>query len=609
MIKQPFLPLKFYNELEEQQFRVLRGSIDANLYTLTEDQIFLPPFQIKRVSRANLITTFDLINFDDGTTYDLTPYMTYDRLDIVTADEDNITYDWIICNRFPIRYFTQPDGFYYLEISDDEETWYSEVFRLCDLYTNLVNNFTNSGLDGFSDAASGHSMLVKACESTGNGGGFYSNEFEVIAYEQYELFVLDVIGTLGACGTAVFGDDISWSMRESGLGVITDFHTSSEGINHIILTPTKTCTARLWAQWFLAGAQVGWQDFYIFLYNRRLDEYTMIEWGSEKNFCGILYNDDVSETYRNFDFYNHIKVPKANVILPTYEVDEEANENDEGEQAFLIQTLKKFYTLRLAGGHHMTDALALTRLHEDIEVILETGEILDICEFSMENSPITDYCERIELKFREAGCSVDSCDDIEVTECCCPTVENVLDYNAGGVGALPACGAGTDGDRYLALAAVPIYIYECVNGVGWGRVTDEEVLGNCVYDEDADASETYKQYWFWDENGAPATWWFIAQLSSVTDNTDGTATLNIGACQSGDDSDTRYFPCPVYIQAEYDPGTGFEPIGQAVLSDVADADGITVECGAGNFDFRIRYFTHNCELSYDGDINQTITDV
>jgi len=65
----------------------------------------------------------------------------------------------------------------------------------------------------------------------------------------------------------------------------------------------------------------------------------------------------------------------------------------------------------------------------------------------------------------------------------------------------------------------------------------------------------------------------------------------------------------VWVQAQIDDGGGWDDIGEPVSSIVFDSDGITVNSGVGNFDFRVRYLIHNCIDTYDGDINQTITAV
>lgn len=606
MIKQPLLPLKWYNEQTEQQFINLMNTTGKDRLILRTDTIMLLPFQIKRDDRGDAVTQWDLVNYDTG----IVANMNTGYLDIVSATENEVTYNWIVMDPRP-TYPERAVGFFYYIVSDGIETWYSEVFEVCDLFANLYTDtiFVNPAAGGFDSSSASYSnkrAYLKLCENTANGAVICSKNFDVIYNEPLDLYVYATIGTLGGCGFAAYGDDLKYELREydaagGSVAAISNTVTGVEGAKCDQLIPTKTCTASLYI--YLDNTEQCWQDIRIYLWPRKLANHTIMNWYDDINFCDIIYNNntDVDEC----DFYNYLILPNTAIFNPTYAIDEDSVESDEKEAYPLIQSAQKFYKMEFAGGHYLSDAMSIVRLHNDIKFYLSTGEILYICDFAMNNTPINDYCELIELTFREAACAKTSCEDLTVDECCCPNVENVLDYVAG---ALPACGAPQTGDRYLHLNALPIYIEEC-DGAAWQRQTDEEVIGNCVYDEDADASETYKQYWYWNGNGAPPTWWYMANLATVTDNTDGTATLNIGACQNVYPDDIDYFPCPITIQAEYDPGTGFEEIGDPVSGYVANNDGITVTTGAGNFDFRIRYYMHNCDLSYSGDVNQNITDV
>lgn len=601
MIKQPFLPLKWYNELEEQQFRKLRRTT-KDFYVLRTDTIINIPFQIKRVNRGAAVIQWDLVNYDDGTVTNLnTGYL---EIKIAT-DGDGTIWNFIIKKARPI-WPAMPEGFHYFIVSDGYETWYSEVFEVCDLLTNPIAAFYNDAtypFDTLTTAKTSKRILLKLCENTGNVAIAYSNQiYNIIYNEPVDVYVVATLGTLG-CAYGSFGDNLDCSLYEFGTrNKISETVEIEEGVNCFQLTPTKTCDASLVFE--LANGEFCWQDLRVWVFFSKLDSHIIMRYNNSKNFCDIIYNDENNDDYCDYEEY--IYFHEAITMEPSYEVEEESAEYPNKELVPLIQAARKYYKMKFPGGHHMSDAMSIVRLHDDIKFYLPTGEILDICDFIMENSYFNDACETIELTFRELPCVRTACEDLVVDDCCCPTQEDVLDYVAGGVGALPACGPGTDGDRYLVLVAGFILLYECDNGgAGWTHMTGEEEDGNCIYDLDGDASDTYNQYYYWDGSD----WRLIAELTLVTDNTDGTATLNVNGCQCLYPDDAYYFPCPITIQAEYKNGGVWQEIGDPVDSYDAITDGITVETGVGNFDFRIRYYTHNCDFSYHGDINQTITDV
>jgi len=578
MIKQPFLPLKFYNELDEQQYRKLMDNMGAEWTRLIGDTEKFPPFQIKRETRPNLVSQFDLVNYDDGTV----TAKSVDNLDIKSASIEGTTYDWIVYDGFP---FTAElsTGAYYIIISDDIETWYSEVFEVCDLYQNPLTTFTNNGFNGMTSAVAAKYINLRVCESTANGAEAYSNTFEIIYNEPFDLMVDPRIGTLG-CGTAVWGDGCKFELREDVTGTVVSNTAQTTGEDVFLCTqllPTKTCTARLYV--YLDNTEVAWQNNIIWLWPKKLNNYTLIEWYDDINFCDIIYTDTIGDD--DCQYINKLFISRANDILPSYETEEDATETDEKEQAFMMQVAKKFHTIKLSGGHHLSDALSIVRMHENINIYLDTGEVLDVCEFTMENSAVTDYCELMTLTFREEGCAKSGCDDYTLTECCCPNLENVIDdTTVPGLPAQPCC----NGDRYIALFAPSIYyIYES-DGAAWNRQTDEEVANACVY------HETNAVHWFW--NGTTFT--PLLQFVSVIDNADGTATLTLNC-----PTPLVSWTCTFYVVAIVDGVV----TGQPVDNVEANTNGVTVTTGAGNFDFQLKLFTHNCEIEESGVINQTIT--
>ena len=590
MIKQPYQVIKWYNGNGEQQFFKLQGN-EKN-WNIPKYHLYMPPsFVIKRDTRGHLVSSWYLRNLEGTVNFDMTDtnnniYFWGETFDIQTSGD----YDYLCWERFPLwdNNGILTPGYYYYELSDGIETWYSEIFELCDFWDHLANNSTNGvpswGTQHIPTDEPGCLELILIEAPAGNGATNYTNDFEVVYNEKLRLFIYDDF----TAGT----DAIDVWLEESATGtVISDTYDITDGVNDFTLTPQKTCTARLRFTLPNATAYTGCLWIWLF-YSHVIPEagctgYSVFRWSDPNDFC-----DSPS--------MEHYLIVDGRPLNNYTKIEEESVENDQKNKFPLIQTLQKWYNYILAGGDYLLEGLSTLRLHETVACTVETGQEIDIKEISLDSEPLNDFLYKITLDFREESCSKDACGQ-EIEECCCPTVENVLDYVGGGTGALPVCNAGTDGDRYIVNVGGDIRIYQCTNGVGWGHVTDEEVKNNCVYDEDTDTSDTYNNYWYFDVGAGE--WKLLCFLSSIiTVNNDGTAKLN-GIAPTMDE-----FMCTIYVQAEYCPaGTGtWTEIGDPVSLAVFDVVGIIVDCGAGDWDFRVRYYSHACDLSYNGDLNKEI---
>lgn len=420
MIRQPKLPLRWYNEPEEQQFRNITEHTAKDFYVIRDDTVFVPQFQIKRDQRGEVITRWDLVNYTNGAVTDLTPYLLW-RLDIQTAtiteDGEDYIYDWLVHDSFPLPLASEA-GFYYMIVSDGIETWYSEIFELCDLFTNLLTDWTDVTFDSLEDVIIyGKMSRVRLCESTGNGAEAYSNTFDVIYNEPLEFYVRATVGTI-ACAYVNFGDNIKFELRDLLGNVVSDVYTALNGHNYFEIIPHKTTTVRLWM--YLDNFEQAWQTLGMWLWPKKLDDYTIFEWYDVKNFCSILYNNDVSDIccipvsdplndVADDDFRNRLIIETSKPISPFYALDENVEEDDKKNKSRLITTMQKFYRFDLAGGHHLTDAFALVRSHQTIKFYLATGEVIDAYDFSMVNTAINEYCDKIDIEFREKSCSKTGC--------------------------------------------------------------------------------------------------------------------------------------------------------------------------------------------------------
>ena len=124
------LPLPFYDSVEKQVYKRTGSLSDLDTVKLVTPKNFIVPFQIKRKTRANEVTTFELYH-TDGTLYiDLTSIVPTSNLYIKTltgSGNDYICYENfteltsdIVCNQ------------YYIKISDSVETWYSDILTVYD---------------------------------------------------------------------------------------------------------------------------------------------------------------------------------------------------------------------------------------------------------------------------------------------------------------------------------------------------------------------------------------------------------------------------------------------------------------------------------------------
>lgn len=119
--------LPWYSSINDQNAR--NWWAYGKVYPLYTPQGYLLPFQIIRNHRANSVTTFNLYTCGGS----LVGSFLQSILDGGLTIKSNVNnYDLIIFGGlFPI--FTNlPIGYYYAELGDGEETWYSDVFCISD---------------------------------------------------------------------------------------------------------------------------------------------------------------------------------------------------------------------------------------------------------------------------------------------------------------------------------------------------------------------------------------------------------------------------------------------------------------------------------------------
>lgn len=115
-------PFPWYDDISKQNHR--RDYAFGNIFPLITPNNRLLPFQLRRDSRSAYVTSVILRNIAGRQMYDITDAIKETGLTIRSFDG----YDLIIYpGKIPMA-ISMRDGYYYAEMSDGVETWYSEVF-------------------------------------------------------------------------------------------------------------------------------------------------------------------------------------------------------------------------------------------------------------------------------------------------------------------------------------------------------------------------------------------------------------------------------------------------------------------------------------------------
>lgn len=115
-------PFPWYDDISKQNHR--RDYAFGNIFPLITPNNRLLPFQLRRDSRSASVTSVILRNITGRQMYDITDAIKETGLTIRSFDG----YDLIIYpGNIPMA-ISMREGYYYAEMSDGVETWYSEVF-------------------------------------------------------------------------------------------------------------------------------------------------------------------------------------------------------------------------------------------------------------------------------------------------------------------------------------------------------------------------------------------------------------------------------------------------------------------------------------------------
>lgn len=134
-------PLAWYPSIEYQNHR--KEYAYGQVYPLITPERRLLPFQLKRATRANAISSFKLYTADGTLFADITTTILATGLSVIRYE--SLNYDIILYNSaLPISTAT-PEGQYYAVMTDGVDTWYSEVFTIVkDLSRYLLIEYWNA---------------------------------------------------------------------------------------------------------------------------------------------------------------------------------------------------------------------------------------------------------------------------------------------------------------------------------------------------------------------------------------------------------------------------------------------------------------------------------
>ena len=119
--------LPFYTDIKEQNHR--RSYAYGEVYPLYTLLRIVPPFQIRRRTRAGGVTRAKLMTKDGNFVADILQYLQQGGLQVCRFED--FDYDIIVSpSNYAIALASLKVGMYYIELTDGSETWYSDIFTM-----------------------------------------------------------------------------------------------------------------------------------------------------------------------------------------------------------------------------------------------------------------------------------------------------------------------------------------------------------------------------------------------------------------------------------------------------------------------------------------------
>lgn len=626
MEKQAYLPIKFYPVNGWQEYERLK-EYPGDKTLIIDDYRTAPAFQMvlpdigRHWDRATFYYgTFDMINYDTGTTYDMT---SYPMLPIMHNGAGS--FRTLVYRRFPrmdTGEFTPGRYYYHLSEIEGDTHWYSEVFELCNLQIDAFDEELNAGFDndtGFASFTStyqlGWGFADVTFYKTGAALASAYMEFSAFLEEEFDLYVKTEDATGGA-GTD-WDEPVFLYLNTDDNVLISDICRvdTTNTLYHFKLKAESGGTIRLYMYIKAADATEG--TMYVSLNRTHTDRHVQLRWSDDKNFCKMVY--DQQTTQAPFDYENIYFLKTKNDFtaqaIDENSLNETTVEDDEANKYRIIGTNQKWNSMQFFGSECFLNAMSALRLHSNIEIIKENGEPIDVVDLMIEQSVNDYHGALVKLLYREESCSRDACG----FDICCPvqggaTLLVVETANAN----FPAA-ASYNHQRAMEFTSPgrvgTVYLS---NGVAWGVDTSFDVANYCLEVQNfmggdfaryAAAGSQWRYFYY--PSGGP--WYPVIQISSVADATGGQATVNIYA-QYWTGSD-------VWCQVEYYAGSEWEiplpyhidesewtpVIEKENLASATGARALTATCGAGTYYFRVHIWDGDCDMGYCPPVSQTIT--
>ena len=126
---------RFYDSVVKQNYQKSYILNDVSSFELiTPKDVFLP-FQIKRSKNPDDTINIYLVNINTNTTTDITSLIDSADIELVTTSD----FDYIIYYGSKKLISNTECGRYYLKVSDNKKSWYSEIITIGDLETFASN--------------------------------------------------------------------------------------------------------------------------------------------------------------------------------------------------------------------------------------------------------------------------------------------------------------------------------------------------------------------------------------------------------------------------------------------------------------------------------------
>lgn len=140
--------------------------------------------------------------------------------------------------------------------------------------------------------------------------------------------------------------------------------------------------------------------------------YLKLSWWNDHDLGDILYQDG----YRNV-MYLDVEVEK-----PEYNTTIESDLNGDNVEIARLRKEEKVYRFELWGQEDLTDAFAFMQIHDNIEVTLQTGEVLQVAKHGLRADISWEEIgclAKISVSFTENYILAGNCDENKSVECYC----------------------------------------------------------------------------------------------------------------------------------------------------------------------------------------------